>query len=186
MHAIPTTYGGVRFRSRLEARWAAFFDQCKWPWDYEPLDLHGYIPDFVLSFRQPVLVEVKPLLWDHSACERTAIRAAVAKIESSGWTGRALLVGARLNTGHIGVVRTPSGWNNATQQDVVSGTYGNAEHVFRAAGNATQWMPNTYTQKARMAQHCYCGKLAKHTVEGAATMLCDRCVTGCDADWHKR
>ena len=28
--AIPTTYAGVRFRSRLEARWAAFFDLCGW------------------------------------------------------------------------------------------------------------------------------------------------------------
>ena len=28
--AIPTTYSGVVFRSRLEARWAAFFDLCGW------------------------------------------------------------------------------------------------------------------------------------------------------------
>ena len=34
---IPTLYGGVRFRSRLEARWAAFFfDVAGWSWEYEP------------------------------------------------------------------------------------------------------------------------------------------------------
>ncbi len=45
---IPTLYHGRRFRSRIEARWAAFFDLANWPWEYEPFDLEGYIPDFVL------------------------------------------------------------------------------------------------------------------------------------------
>ncbi|HEX2554219.1 MAG TPA: hypothetical protein VHL98_10985 [Microvirga sp.] len=59
--AIPTTYGGTRFRSRLEARWAAFFDLCGWTWDYEPLDLEGWCPDFVIRTPLcPVFVEVKP------------------------------------------------------------------------------------------------------------------------------
>ncbi len=44
--AHPTMYSGVRFRSRLEARWAAFFDLVAWPWEYEPLDLVGWVPDF--------------------------------------------------------------------------------------------------------------------------------------------
>ena len=58
---IPTTYRGVRFRSRLEARWAAFFDRCNWKWSYEPLDLEGYIPDFLLHFdANDLLIEVKP------------------------------------------------------------------------------------------------------------------------------
>lgn len=46
--AIPTTYKNVRFRSRLEASWAAFFDLCSWPWEYEPVDMAGYIPDFAI------------------------------------------------------------------------------------------------------------------------------------------
>ncbi len=58
--AIPTTYAGVNFRSRLEARWAAMFDLLGWKWEYEPLDLDGYIPDFVLGFERPMLVEIKP------------------------------------------------------------------------------------------------------------------------------
>lgn len=61
---IPTEYSGVVFRSRLEARWAAFFDMCGWRWEYEPPELHWYIPDFALLFSHgPVLVEVKPDLY---------------------------------------------------------------------------------------------------------------------------
>ena len=32
----PTLYNGRRYRSRLEARWAAFFDLVRWPFEYEP------------------------------------------------------------------------------------------------------------------------------------------------------
>ena len=56
-HGIPTEYRGYQFRSRAEARWAAFFDQLGWAWEYEPIDLDGYIPDFVLE--DSLLVEVK-------------------------------------------------------------------------------------------------------------------------------
>lgn len=59
---IPTTYRGVRFRSRLEAKWACFFDLMGWRWEYEPFDADGYIPDFVLLGDDPVLVEVKPAI----------------------------------------------------------------------------------------------------------------------------
>lgn len=60
--AIPTTYGGVRFRSRLEAQWAAFFDLAGWGWKYEPFDLDGWAPDFLISGKTQTLVEVKPIL----------------------------------------------------------------------------------------------------------------------------
>jgi hypothetical protein len=33
--AIETRYKGYRFRSRLEARWAVFFDHVGWNWKYE-------------------------------------------------------------------------------------------------------------------------------------------------------
>lgn len=58
---IQTTHAHTRFRSRLEARWAAFFDLIGWRWEYEPFDLDGYIPDFLLLGHDPVLVEVKPI-----------------------------------------------------------------------------------------------------------------------------
>jgi hypothetical protein len=60
--SIPTRYSNTNFRSRLEARWAAFFDIAGWRWEYEPFDLNGWIPDFVLLGKcQHVLVEVKPV-----------------------------------------------------------------------------------------------------------------------------
>lgn len=49
---IDTTYKGYRFRSRLEARWAVFFDELGVRFQYEPegFDLQGtrYLPDFFL------------------------------------------------------------------------------------------------------------------------------------------
>lgn len=76
--AIPTTYKGVRMRSRLEAKWAAMFDQMKWSWEYEPIDLDGWIPDFLVKIQEgdpgppinnrvrfnlhkPMLIEIKPI-----------------------------------------------------------------------------------------------------------------------------
>lgn len=87
--AIPTTYKGYQFRSRLEARWAAMFDLLEWPWLYEPFDLDGYIPDFVLNFPyKPVLVEVKPEI-DFENLDQYC-----NKIEASGWDKDYLVLGA--------------------------------------------------------------------------------------------
>ena len=50
--AIETEYNGYRFRSRLEARWAVFFDIIGVKYEYEPegFDIDGvkYLPDFYL------------------------------------------------------------------------------------------------------------------------------------------
>ena len=59
---IPTTYRAGRFRSRLEARWATFFDLVGWSWVYEPLDCEGYIPDFLIEGSRPFFVEVGPCI----------------------------------------------------------------------------------------------------------------------------
>lgn len=64
MKAIETIYNSHRFRSRLEASWAAFFDIMRWEWDYEPIDLDGWIPDFAIrTTGVPIYVEVKPISW---------------------------------------------------------------------------------------------------------------------------
>lgn len=51
-YAIPTKYRGYRFRSRLEARWAIFFDHMEIPWRYESQGYtvkgRPYLPDFYL------------------------------------------------------------------------------------------------------------------------------------------
>ena len=67
---IETHYKGYKFRSRLEAKWAVFFDACGIEWDYEPEGYNlgdgiYYLPDFVLhnvkakGFSGDLYVEVK-------------------------------------------------------------------------------------------------------------------------------
>ena len=70
----PTTYNGCLFRSRLEAKWAAFFDLVRIKWEYEPYDFTNWVPDFFLTLPCPyndcsfsdnphahtLLAEVKP------------------------------------------------------------------------------------------------------------------------------
>ena len=58
--AIQTVYKGYKFRSRLEARWAVFFDALaekstmapKWTYEPEGFDLDGvyYLPDFRVDY----------------------------------------------------------------------------------------------------------------------------------------
>jgi hypothetical protein len=89
LYSIPTIYAGVRFRSRLEARWAAFFDLLKWEWHYEPFDLNGWIPDFVLHGKtRRTLVEVKPV----AGSDDPLFTETTDKIEKSGWEGETLIV----------------------------------------------------------------------------------------------
>ena len=58
--AVPTIYRGIRYRSRLEAKWAAMFDRLGWQHRYEPVDGDRYIPDFLIEGERPLLVEIKP------------------------------------------------------------------------------------------------------------------------------
>lgn len=53
IQAIETTYQGYRFRSRLEARWAIFFDALgiEWMYEYQGFEMPNgrrYLPDFYL------------------------------------------------------------------------------------------------------------------------------------------
>ncbi len=53
MKVIQTKYKGYYFRSRLEARWAVFFDSINIKWEYEKEGFHfndgtNYLPDFWL------------------------------------------------------------------------------------------------------------------------------------------
>lgn len=53
--AIQTQYKGYAFRSRLEARWAVYFDERGFDWEYEPqgYEINGlkYLPDFRVDGR---------------------------------------------------------------------------------------------------------------------------------------
>ena len=67
IQAIQTTYQGYKFRSRLEARWAVFFDALGLKWEYEPegFQLPGglqYLPDFRVTSPTGLVqwYEIKP------------------------------------------------------------------------------------------------------------------------------
>ena len=75
MKPIETIYNGYRFRSRLEARWAVFFDAMGIKYEYESEgfvfdDGTKYLPDFMIFVRhrsytdeyEPVYAEVKGLM----------------------------------------------------------------------------------------------------------------------------
>ena len=55
----PTIYKGVKMRSRLEARWAAYFDAVEPYWKYEPNAFANekgqYLPDFLVSYKDPAI-----------------------------------------------------------------------------------------------------------------------------------
>lgn len=73
--AKPTTYRGVRMRSRTEAKAARLLDDWGIPWQYEPVTFRsgraGYIPDFLLwpgkhewwlEIKHPAIYDVKAAL----------------------------------------------------------------------------------------------------------------------------
>jgi len=72
MQSIDTFYNGNYFRSRLEARWAVFFDLINCKYEYEPEGFKNgnecYLPDFYLpdtslrgySKLKGIYVEIKP------------------------------------------------------------------------------------------------------------------------------
>jgi hypothetical protein len=154
-----TLFKGVRFRSRLEAKWAAMFDLLKVRWDYEPLDMHGWVPDFVLTVTVArwldddfaaqdgavdvrVLCEVKPAYGGaFDFASDPVFGKATAK--DLGWT---LLLGAAPVGCGIGTLLGPGGrcsagakWVNVN--DALGGRCDafHLEHLWREAGSAVQW-----------------------------------------------
>lgn len=107
--ALPTIYNRIRFRSLLEARWAAFFDLMGWPYVYEPCAFNGWIPDFLLRGERAIFVEVKPL-----GSLRQEPEALAADIDRARCTDECLIVGLgpevafeefRQCTAHLGWLR---------------------------------------------------------------------------------
>lgn len=79
--AKETTYKGIKFRSRLEAKWAYFFDEMGWEYQYEPSEINGYNPDFIISCNskhyecKDIIVEVKPSVF----CDEKYIKETIKK-----------------------------------------------------------------------------------------------------------
>lgn len=109
MSAIPTVYAGVQMRSRLEATWAAFFDEMCIDWEYEPIDMNGWIPDFAIWMMSrhgsdrlspnPMYVEVKSI-W---SSDEAAAKGAIEDMDRNHVSG--LLVGNSPDGRFLGWVR---------------------------------------------------------------------------------
>jgi hypothetical protein len=89
---IPTIgVRGIQFRSRIEAQWAYIFENLEWNWEYEPLDLDGYIPDFIINFYDSeILIEIKgdTNIWENYEEHKN-------KIIKSGWKKPFAILGSR-------------------------------------------------------------------------------------------
>lgn len=140
--AIPTTYNNVQFRSRLEARWAAFFDLAGIEWDYEPFDLDGWAPDFLLRTAVGhVLVEVKPVdTHTHKLSEGIFDKA------FNYWAKYQVLLlglGPIEKRDLLGIILDPPDdvthqWTEVQDALMVE----NSDALWREAGNIVQWKPN--------------------------------------------
>lgn len=104
IQAIETRYKGYRFRSRLEARWAVFFDHLGMEWQYEPegyvlSDGTRYLPDFWVPLAEDpsrgYWVEIKPRALtdeEHEKCRLLAIESGhnVCVLAGEVWPGKFL------------------------------------------------------------------------------------------------
>lgn len=99
---IETRYKGYRFRSRLEARWAVFFDALGVKWEYEKEgydlgDAGWYLPDFWLP-EINAYVEIK----GGKASDKDKAKCVALKKCIGGWGSvDAILLGGAVASGAI-------------------------------------------------------------------------------------
>lgn len=140
--AIQTEYRGALFRSRLEARWAAFFDLIGWQWTYEPFDGDMYIPDFLIHGRRELLVEVKPDM-SGEGLERHAER--VTQSLAGHWSKDILILGG-----------SPVCIDASSHADATSAGPGVLLEYFNNQFDMPEWVPSA----ALWAACAGCGRLA--------------------------
>jgi hypothetical protein len=139
MHAsIPTTYRSTRFRSRLEARWACWFDlKQNVRWQYEPFDLKGYIPDFVLECDgvAPIVAEIKPVTTLESFVNSRDGSKTYTALFNDPWfiNGYAAFFVLGISPAHCwGYYVETAKWRQLPDSDA-------AHHNWKLAGNVVQW-----------------------------------------------
>ena len=91
MDSIQTEYEGYLFRSRLEAKWAVFFDAIGIRWEYEPVGLvlsdgTNYLPDFYLTDLR-CFFEVKGNYVKGTDKEKEAIKRISDGMKTDAWAG---------------------------------------------------------------------------------------------------
>lgn len=151
--AHQTQYSGVIFRSRLEARWACFFDLVNWEWKYEPIDLEGWVPDFMVKFpcchsecggSHELLVEVKPYFrieeFDGHPCMKYPCGAYIGSNYEEG-----LRIPADASAA-FGIDPSVTSWemghgSGGGIDKVEDWVDGDVNAIWKRAGNIVQWIP---------------------------------------------
>ncbi len=83
---VITGYASTTFRSQLEARWAAYFDQRGIAWRYEPDRLSGWTHDFRLVLNDvEAYAEVKPVSEFPMDVAQRVLEAPLGRATSSSW-----------------------------------------------------------------------------------------------------
>jgi len=152
--AHPTIYNGVEFRSRLEATWAAYFDLLGWDgkrhddrlgsnvtsWEYEPIDLNGWTPDFVIRNKSLLggevgklascvyLIEVKPFDNKESFKDTSAYRYLLNN-RPDGELGEPEVIFLGVNP------------NYSWRELMLLTTPMHEKHLWKQAQNITRWRP---------------------------------------------
>jgi hypothetical protein len=142
--AHPTRYNGVEFRSRLEAHWAAFFDEvaaynANSGWRYEPVDLDGWTPDFAYRNKSPwYFAEVKPTeSIEEFPLEKIARAWCQPGVDHFGTEHEGEIVML------LGLNGWHTFWNTRTRQEERLWCMCDAEsELWKRAGNLVQWRPN--------------------------------------------
>lgn len=189
--AHPTKYSDVMFRSRLEARWAAFFDLCEFEWQYEPVDLDGWTPDFYLKFPcghsscggyHSLFVEVKPYSNIAEFAGHQCMTWAYGLRDNASYTTSARLgadgaAGFGLNP-DVTTFEIAHG-DGGGQFDLPFFTHKNTAVLWKEAGNIVQWCArnaNNPQAKSTAAAELYLGSkppmwwLAKAHEQGGAAL----------------
>jgi len=134
------------FRSRLEARWAALFDFTKVKWQYEPVDLRGWVPDFFLEFppcsskhcefTKSAWAEVKPAM-SLDELDKMKQIGMPDPFDAFGF----IMLG--LNPGIISMFSMSCGGNSAGGVyhfgDICGVRDNNVDELWKTAGNLVQW-----------------------------------------------
>lgn len=154
--AIPTVYKGVQMRSRLEARWAAFFDLCGWQWEYEPFDLNGWIPDFYIKNNR-ALVEIKPFDIDVSPPRditdvATKIRNALGNQQNAMFES-VYLLGLNIRSfwdANLPTELSRNGFRPRTLEKDEPLLFANLSSLWVQAGNTAQWKSPRKDPKSKL------------------------------------
>lgn len=192
INAIVTAYRGFSFRSRLEARYAAFFDAQGWQWTYEPFDCNGWIPDFVIGERRTA-VEIKPY---GNRLEEWSD--AIRKIVDSGYRQPVLLFGVDPTTWGVNAIRQGRyedigmvfEWRDVASDvaECVQASFGvvegppctGLEQTGIVAMNAA-WRNLVWNLEGKPARVCL------YTNEQRERLLVNRWATACNVtQWHPR